>query len=98
LPLLILAAARSRGYAMLFLLLSITFAVNMVIHDFGLRELRVDLMSPEMETRLQLANAGINALVLVGWAVWLLSRPQVDDGAGEAGQQRGDERVAVSHR
>jgi hypothetical protein len=52
-----------------FAALTVTLLLNMALHDFGLSDLRAALLPPETWTRLQLANAAANVLVLLAWSV-----------------------------
>jgi hypothetical protein len=69
LPLLVMATPRSRFAWAVFGLLTLTLLLNMVLHDFGLQELRASWLPPETWMRIQLANAGLNLLILLAWSV-----------------------------
>jgi hypothetical protein len=69
LPLLVMATPRSRFAWAVFGLLSLTLFLNMALHDFGLQDLRASLLPPEVWTRIQLANAAVNVLILLAWTV-----------------------------
>jgi hypothetical protein len=68
LPLLVMATPRSRVAWGVFGVLTLTLLLNMALHDFGLEALRAALLPPETWTRMQLANAALNVLVLLVWS------------------------------
>jgi hypothetical protein len=72
LPLLVMATPRSRVAWGVFGVLTLTLLLNMALHDFGLEEIRAALLPPESWTRLQLANAALNVLVLLVWSASLV--------------------------
>jgi hypothetical protein len=74
LPLLVMATPRSRFVWVLFGLISMALFLNMAMHDFGLEAVRLSWLSPESWLRLQLANAGLNVLLLLVWSVRLWPR------------------------
>ncbi len=79
LPMLAVAAASSRFLAAVFAVISTTLFLNMVMHDFSLVAIRDAWFSGGTWVRLQLANAGLNLLVLLTWARWLaVSQPHPD--------------------
>jgi Gpi18-like mannosyltransferase len=69
LPLLVMATPRSRMAWGVFAALTATLLLNMALHDFGLSDLRAALLPPETWTRIQLANAAANVVVLLAWSV-----------------------------
>jgi hypothetical protein len=69
LPLLVMATPRSRFMWAVFGLLTLTLLMNMALHDFGLEAFRASILPPQTWTRMQLANAGLNVLILVAWTV-----------------------------
>jgi hypothetical protein len=81
LPLLVMAAPRSRFLAGAFLVLSITLFFNMTFHDFSLGPLRESLLPPDLWVRLQLLNAGVNVLLFLVWSARIAPRsysPQLE--------------------
>jgi hypothetical protein len=71
LPLLVMATPRSTFAWVVFGLLSTTLFLNMTFHDFGLEALRLSLFEPASWLRLQLANAGLNVVLLLVWSARL---------------------------
>jgi hypothetical protein len=69
LPLLVMATPRSRFAWVVFGMMTLTLLLNMALHDFGLEAFRASLLPPETWVRIQLANAGLNVIVLVAWTV-----------------------------
>jgi hypothetical protein len=69
LPLLVMATPRSRFAWAIFGLLTLTLFLNMALHDFGLEAVRASLLPSETWVRIQLANAGLNVLILMAWTV-----------------------------
>jgi hypothetical protein len=68
LPMLVVAAARSRFLVAVFVAISVTLFLNMTFHDFSLTQLRESIGEPELWVPAQLANAGLNVLVLLVWS------------------------------
>ena len=83
LPLLVMAAPRSRFLTVAFAVISLTLFLNMTLHDFSLAPLRESLLGPDAWVRLQLANAGANVLLFALWTGRLWRR-HADVGRGVA--------------
>ena len=74
LPLLVMAAPRSRTSLVIYGLISLTLFLNVVLHDFGLETYRLSLLTPDALVRIQLANAALNVTVFLAWSVYLWHR------------------------
>jgi Gpi18-like mannosyltransferase len=81
LPLLVMATPRSAFHWWMYGLLSLTLMLNMGLHDFGLREVWLSLISPEVWLRLQLANAGLNVALFLAWSFNVWPRARAVSGA-----------------
>jgi Gpi18-like mannosyltransferase len=85
LPLLSLAWPERRSLLLPFGVLSFTLLMNMVLHDqFFLERFGIGLQDP-MVVRLRLANAALNVVCCVGWAIAAVARRPLESGvfAGE---------------
>jgi hypothetical protein len=76
LPLLAMALPTARWPWVIFVGISITLLLNMVLHDPLLAPDLQALVSPDTQWRLQMANAAANILLLIGWTVALLRTPR----------------------
>lgn len=76
LPLLVMAAPRSRFHWLMFAAVSTTLFLNMTIHDFGLEGLRASLAGPEFWLWVQLVNAAANVALFLIWSAHLWPRPE----------------------
>lgn len=72
LPLLVMAAPRSRFLAVAFAVVSATLFLNMTLHDFSLAPLRESILDADVWVTLQLLNAGVNVALFLVWSALLL--------------------------